>query len=192
MGPMPVRHVILDRDGVLNAEAGAGAYVTDPEQWQWIPGALAALVRLHQAGIRVSIATNQSGVGRGVMSMADLSAVHERMLADVNRAGGCISAVHVCPHAPDQGCDCRKPASGLVRSAIAESGIDADETLVVGDDLRDLAAADGAGVKAALVLTGKGRKAAALRDMEIAVYDDLGALARVLIAAGGLERGPTT
>ena len=163
--------------------------MTGPEQWRWIPGALDALVQLHQAGIRVSIATNQSGVGRGVMSMANLDAVHERMLSDTRQAGGRIAAIYVCPHAPEQGCDCRKPAPGLIRKATMESGIAADETLVVGDDLRDLAAAQGAGVEAALVLTGKGRAAAVLRDPAIQVYDDLGALTRSLIAVRGLEGG---
>jgi len=186
---MPVRHVILDRDGVLNVEASGAGYVTGPEQWRWIPGALDALAQLHQAGIRVSIVTNQSGIGRGVMTMTDLYAVHERMLSDSHRAGARITAVYVCPHAPDHGCACRKPAPGLILKATLESGINAQESLVVGDDLRDLAAAKGAGVEAALVLTGKGRAVVALRDPGVAVYDDLGALTRALIATGGSREG---
>jgi len=186
---MAVRHLILDRDGVLNVEAHGCGYVTKPDQWQWIPGALEALAQLHQAGIRMSIATNQSAVGRGLMTRADLDSVHRHMLADVVQAGGSIAAVYVCPHRPEQGCGCRKPAPGLIRSAVAESGIGVEETLVVGDDIRDLAAARGAGVEAVLVLTGKGQHAAALRRPATPIYDDIGALARFLVAVGGPERG---
>lgn len=186
---MRVRHLILDRDGVLNVEAGEHGYITGPEQWRWVPGALEALVQLHRNGVRISVATNQSGVGRGLMTMADLEAVHARMTNEVSRAGGRISAIHVCPHSPDDHCNCRKPASGLILAAVAQSGIDREETLVVGDDLRDLAAAEGAGVRAALVLTGKGRKSVTqLPDANTAVYDDLAGLARALAAASGVAR----
>jgi len=171
---MRYRHVILDRDGVLNAEARANGYVTSPEQWRWLPGAVEAVVLLHQVGIRVSVATNQSGVGRGLMTAADLDALHAFMCGEIERAGGLVAAVYTCTHAPEEGCDCRKPAPGLVRRAVSDSGIPPAATLVVGDDVRDLEAAHAAGVDAALVLTGKGHNAIARLPREsTAVYDDL-------------------
>ena len=178
-----VRHVILDRDGVLNEEAPARGYITRPEAWRWIPGSRAALAALARAGVRISIATNQSGVGRGLMTLPDLDAVHARMRREAEASGGRIDALFVCPHAPEEGCDCRKPAPGLIRAAIAAAGIPAAQTLAVGDDGRDLEAARAAGVAAALVLTGKGRAAAAALSRDgIPVYDDLNTLARALLA----------
>ncbi|HVN41670.1 MAG TPA: HAD-IIIA family hydrolase [Steroidobacteraceae bacterium] len=182
-----VRHVILDRDGVLNVEAPNRGYITRPESWQWLPGAREALALLTRAGIRVSVATNQSGVGRGLMSAADLEAVHARMRREALAAGGRIDALYACPHAPEAGCPCRKPAPGLIEEAIAAAQVPACETLVVGDDGRDLQAADAAGVPAALVLTGKGRAAAALSPRTVPVYDDLLALARALVGPGSGE-----
>ena len=180
---MRFSHLILDRDGVLNEEAPARGYITNPEAWRWIPGSLDALGLLARAGCRVSIATNQSGVGRGIMTLQDLAAVHARMTGDASAAGGRIDAVFACVHAPDAGCDCRKPAPGLIRAALEASGTAKAQALVVGDDRRDIEAARSAGVAAALVLTGKGRAAAAALSQEgVPVYDDLHALARALIA----------
>ena len=180
---MPIRHVILDRDGVLNLEAPHGGYVSEPQGFRWLPGALEGLARLRAAGLLVSVATNQSGVGRGIMSLAQLEAVHARMRADAQAHGGSVHAVLFCPHAPDERCACRKPQPGLIVAAVEQSGIDAAETLVVGDDLRDLDAARRAGVRAALVRTGKGSVAEALiRDPAVSVYDDLAALARAITA----------
>ena len=182
--PGRVRHVILDRDGVLNAEAADRGYITSPDAWRWLPGALEALEMLAHARVRVSVATNQSGVGRGIMTLQDLAAVHDRMQQDTLAAGGRIDAVFACPHAPDARCVCRKPAPGLLMEAVAASGITADSTLVVGDDRRDIEAARSAGMRAALVRTGKGGQAeAALTQDGVPVYDDLRALVRELIGA---------
>jgi D-glycero-D-manno-heptose 1,7-bisphosphate phosphatase len=179
----PVRHVILDRDGVLNEEAPERGYVTRPEKWRWVPGSLDALASLARAGVRVSVATNQSGVGRGIMTLQDLDDVHARMRSEAAAAGGRIDALFTCTHTPGAGCDCRKPAPGLIRAAVVASGVPAALTLVVGDDDRDLEAARGAGVRAALVLSGKGRAAAAALSRDaVPVYDDLNALVRVLVA----------
>jgi D-glycero-D-manno-heptose 1,7-bisphosphate phosphatase len=181
-----VRHVILDRDGVLNEEAPANGYITRPEAWRWLPGSLRALALFARAGIRVSIATNQSGVGRGLMTSQDLDAVHARMCREAAAAGGRIDALFACPHAPGAGCRCRKPAPGLIEDAIAASNLPPSQTLVVGDAGRDLEAARAAGVAAALVLTGKGRAAADSLDCkEVLVYDDLLALAQALVDAPG-------
>ncbi|MEX0734474.1 MAG: HAD-IIIA family hydrolase [Steroidobacteraceae bacterium] len=178
-----VRHLILDRDGVLNEEAPAQTYVTGPDGWHWIAGSLEALALIAGAGIRVSIVTNQSGVGRGLMTPGDLDAVHGRMMRESESAGGHIDALFACPHAPDTRCNCRKPAPGLIEAAVAASGIPAAQTLAVGDDERDIEAAHGAGVAAALVLTGKGRAAASSSPRHaVPVYDDLASLARALLA----------
>ncbi|HEY2590682.1 MAG TPA: D-glycero-beta-D-manno-heptose 1,7-bisphosphate 7-phosphatase [Steroidobacteraceae bacterium] len=179
---MKYRHLILDRDGVLNYEAPPPGFVMRPEEFRWLPGALDGLALLHRAGIRLSVATNQSGVGRGLMSLDELQAVHARMQAEAEAAGGALDAVLCCPHAPEDGCECRKPEPGLIREAIARSGISAEESLVIGDDDRDLRAAEHAGVRAALVRTGKGRATEARlagRSATI-VYDDLRALARAI------------
>jgi D-glycero-D-manno-heptose 1,7-bisphosphate phosphatase len=179
--PTTFRHLILDRDGVLNREAEDGRYVRTPAEFAWLPGALAGLSLLRGAGVWLTVATNQAGIGRGVMSAADLAAVHAHMQAQAAAAGGALDAVLVCPHAPHAQCLCRKPAPGLVQAAIARSGIAAGETLVVGDDLRDLEAARRAGVAAALVRTGKGRDTEGqLSGTDVVAYDDLLQLARAL------------
>ncbi|MGH8191645.1 MAG: D-glycero-alpha-D-manno-heptose-1,7-bisphosphate 7-phosphatase [Rhodanobacteraceae bacterium] len=149
--------MILDRDGVLNREPPDGGYLKNWSEWRWLPGALEGLQLLHAVGIRVSVATNQAGVGRGIMDRADLDAIHAHMLDEATRAGGAIEQVWVCPHAPETGCDCRKPAPGLLVQAIEASGVPRTATLAVGDDLRDLQAAWAAHVSSVLVRTGKGR-----------------------------------
>ena len=153
----PIRHVILDRDGVLNSEAPGGGWITRTEDWAWEPGALEGLRLLSDAGLRISVATNQSGVGRGVMTRDELQRVNDHMLAEVARAGARIDEVVFCPHAPGDDCQCRKPAPGLMLSLLRSSGIPAEQTLLVGDALRDLQAAKSAGIRAVLVRTGKGR-----------------------------------
>lgn len=179
---MTYKHVILDRDGVLNREARDAGYVLEPAEFFWLPGALEALAMLRRAGVRLSVATNQSGVGRGLMTLAQLEAVHDRMRTEASNQGAALDAVLFCPHAPGQGCACRKPAPGLIQEAIARSGIAAADSLVVGDDQRDLEAAARAGVKAALVRTGKGRKTEALLNgAAVSTYDDLRELARSVV-----------
>ena len=181
---MSVRHVILDRDGVLNHEAPEGSYVRSPEEFRWLPGALEGLALLRGAGLRLSVATNQAGVGRGVMSLEQLAAVHERMQREAAAQGAALDAVLYCPHAPEEQCSCRKPAPGLIEAAVARSGVAASDTIVVGDDRRDLEAAQRAGVVAALVRTGKGRRTEALLgNAAVPAYDDLRELARAILAA---------
>ena len=183
MKPATVRHLILDRDGVLNRESADGSYLRSPEEFEWLPGALEALSVLRRAGVRLTVATNQAGVGRGIVSSSELAAVHMRMQEQAASAGGALDAVLVCTHAPEAQCLCRKPAPGLVQAAIERSGIAAGETLLVGDDGRDLEAARRAGVAAVLVRTGKGsRTEAQLSGSHLVVYDDLLQLARALAA----------
>jgi D-sedoheptulose 7-phosphate isomerase len=172
--PETIRHVILDRDGVLNEEAGENTFVTTPRKFQWLPGALEALAHLHAMGVRVSVATNQSGVGRGILSELDLIAIHEKMCLDAKEAGGSIDAIFCCPHGPDDSCTCRKPAPGLILAAVRESGILSSHTVVIGDAARDLDAARAAGARAILVRTGKGRQYEKYAtDQGISIFDDL-------------------
>lgn len=184
---MNVRHLILDRDGVLNREARAGGYVLRPEDFHWLPGALEALALLHESGVRLSVATNQSAVGRGLMDQATLESIHARMREEAQACGGPLAAVFCCPHSPGAHCDCRKPAPGLILAAMQAGAIPAAQTLLVGDDVRDVEAARAAGVAAVLVRTGKGQQAQALlRDsgVTIPVYGTLLDLARRLVDGG--------
>jgi D-sedoheptulose 7-phosphate isomerase len=178
----PIRHVILDRDGVLNVEQSDGGWVSDWSQWRWLPGAIDGLRVLSAARIRISIATNQSGVGRGLVDRANVDAVHARMVDDAARGGATIHEVFVCPHGPDDACDCRKPESGLFVKAISASGVHASQTIALGDDLRDLRAAWSAGVTAALVRTGKGHLTEAIAGQQVPTYDDLRDFARAIVA----------
>jgi D-glycero-D-manno-heptose 1,7-bisphosphate phosphatase len=176
-----IRHLILDRDGVLNQEAPDRGYILRPNDFKWLPGSLQALVSLSELGLQISIATNQSAIGRGLMTPQDLDQVLAAMLDQARAAGARIAGVFVCMHAPEARCDCRKPAPGLLLSALQDSGIPAAQTLLVGDDVRDVEAARAAGIAAALVRTGKGRRAAALlleRGEVLPVFDDLAQLAR--------------
>jgi len=178
-----IRHVILDRDGVLNREADDAACVSEPAQFQWLPGALEGLALLRGAGVHLSVATNQSALGRGLLGPEQLAAVHAHMQAQAAAYGGALDAVLFCPHAPWEECACRKPAPGLIEAAIARSGISAAATVVVGDDRRDLEAAQRAGVAAALVRSGKGRQTEQLIcGTPVPVYDDLTQLARAVVA----------
>jgi D-glycero-D-manno-heptose 1,7-bisphosphate phosphatase len=178
------RHVILDRDGVLNREAPEQGYILAPVDFHWLPGALEALALMHGAGIRLSVASNQSAAGRGLMTRDQLEDVMAHMRAEATAAGGPLDAVFYCPHAPDAGCDCRKPRPGLLTAAVRAAGIDAGETVLAGDDLRDVEAAEAAGVAAVLLRTGKGARAETQlrkRGVTLPIYDDLLHFARELI-----------
>lgn len=137
--------VILDRDGTLNHRPPKAQYVTRPEEFRWLPGALDALRLLKEAGYTAAVVSNQAGIGRGAMTEADLVAIHERMLSDVQEAGGGIDAIFHCPHDWDEGCDCRKPAPGMLFQAQRELDLDLTRTPFLGDDERDGQAADAAG-----------------------------------------------
>lgn len=179
---MPIRHVILDRDGVLNREAADGGWVHRPEDWVWETGALAGLRLLSDAGLRISVVTNQSGVGRGLFPTADVDAVHRHMLAEAQKHGCRIDEVFVCPHAPADNCPCRKPAPGLLAQAIEASGIAVGDTVLVGDAVRDLEAAEAAEVRPMLVRTGKGRETEERLDgRDVIIFDDLPDAARAIL-----------
>lgn len=179
--------VIIDRDGTINEDRDD--YVKSVDEWVPIPGSLEAIARLNHAGWQVVVATNQSGLGRGLFDMAALNAMHARLHHAVARLGGRIEAVFFCPHTPDDGCDCRKPQPGLFHAIAQRFGVNLAGVPMVGDMPRDLLAGASVGCLPHLLRTGQG---AALTPGEIAklgarlpglrVHADLAAFAEALIA----------
>jgi histidinol-phosphate phosphatase family protein len=143
--------VILDRDGVLNRRPPRAQYVRRPEEFEWLPGAREALALLKERGYTVIVVSNQAGIARGAMSASDLAAVHERMRADAAKIGGSIDRIYCCPHDWDEGCECRKPAPGMLFQAQRDFDLDLTRTPFIGDDERDRQAADAAGCPSVLV-----------------------------------------
>lgn len=174
--------VILDRDGVINQDSDD--YIKSPQEWHPIAGSLEAIARLHREGFRVVVASNQSGVGRGLFDIDTLMKINVKMLDAVRAKGGDIDAVFFCPHTPDDGCDCRKPKPGLYVEISRRLKAPLKGVWVVGDDERDVLAARGVAARPALVRTGHGRKT--LRKSKeldgVPVYDDLAAFADALLA----------
>ena len=148
--------VILDRDGVINHDSAS--YIKSPEEWKPIAGSLEAIALLNQAGYRVLVATNQSGVGRGLFDMATLNAIHDKMHRALSLVGGRVDGIFYCPHANDAGCACRKPRPGLLDEIAKRFGVSLDGVPFIGDSLRDLQAGAAVGAQPVLVLTGKGKK----------------------------------
>jgi D-glycero-D-manno-heptose 1,7-bisphosphate phosphatase len=146
--------IILDRDGVINEDSDA--FIKCPEEWVPIPGSLEAIARFNQAGYQVMVASNQSGIARGLFDMDMLMRIHEKMHHQLSLVGGNIDAVFFCPHGPDDECDCRKPKPGLFYQIHHRTNTPLDQVPAVGDSLRDLQAAQSAGAKPVLVKTGKG------------------------------------
>jgi D-glycero-D-manno-heptose 1,7-bisphosphate phosphatase len=193
--------VILGRDGVLN-EFREG-HVTVPEEWVPVPGALEAVARINHAGWHTVVATNQSGIGRGMIDMSAVNAVHARMHQMLQAQGGRIDAVFFCPHTPEDGCDCRKPKPGLLHDIGRRYGMQLQGVPMVGDTLRDLQAAQAAGCEPHLVLSGRARGLAGAALQELLdqvpgaqVHASLDAFADFLLqrdgssdsVAGGLAR----
>jgi len=148
--------IILDRDGVINFDSDQ--FIKSPEEWKPIPGSLEAIARLNQAGYRVVVSTNQSGVGRGLFDMPTLNAIHDKMHKACALVGGRIDAVFFCPHTADSHCHCRKPKTGMLEEIAARYNISLAGVPAVGDSLRDLQSAALMGAQPYLVLTGKGAK----------------------------------
>ncbi len=175
--------VILDRDGVINHDSDA--YIKSPEEWKPLPGSIEAIARLHRAGYHVVVATNQSGVARGMFDLNVLSKIHNKMLDAVRAAGGEIEAIFFCPHGPDDGCRCRKPLPGLFEEISDRMKVNLRGVYAIGDSERDGVAARAVGARPVLVRTGKGertlkKKGAALDG--IAVFADLADFTDALLA----------
>lgn len=175
--------VVVDRDGVINRESPD--FIRSAEEWQPLPGSLEAIARLHRAGVPVAIATNQSGLGRGLFDAATLAAIHRKMVTAIESAGGALVGIYVCPHAPAAGCACRKPLPGLMHQIEAAAGCKLAGQPVIGDSERDLRAAQAVGARAILVRTGNGRDTEArLAGTErLEVFDDLSAAVTALIGS---------
>jgi len=169
--------VVLDRDGVINVDSDA--FIKSPDEWVALPGSLEAIARLNQAGYRVAIATNQSGIGRGLFDMNALNAMHVKMHRMAAAVGGRIDAVFFCPHTAEDQCECRKPKPGMLKMIAERFEIEPQGTPCVGDSLRDLQAGTALGFAPHLVLTGKGRKTLAAGGLPegTRVHEDLRAFA---------------
>lgn len=146
--------VFLDRDGVINRDRPE--FVKSWAEFEFLPGVIEALARLTGAGARIIVFSNQSCVGRGICSIEVVNQINQRMSDEMAKAGAHLAGVYICPHAPEDGCDCRKPKPGLILQAAAELELDLEGAVVIGDDLRDLQAGRAAGLAAILVRTGKG------------------------------------
>jgi D-glycero-D-manno-heptose 1,7-bisphosphate phosphatase len=174
--------IILDRDGVINHDSDQ--FIKSPDEWRPISGSLAAIATLTQWGYRVIVATNQSGIGRGLFDMDTLNSIHDKMVKAVAQEGGRIDAVFFCPHTNGDQCTCRKPQPGMLKEIAARYNTDLAGVPVVGDSLRDLQAAVAVGAQPVLVLTGKGKQTA--NDPELPtdtpIYPDLAAAVAQLTA----------
>jgi D-glycero-D-manno-heptose 1,7-bisphosphate phosphatase len=176
------RVIVLDRDGVINHDSDQ--FIKAPDEWRPIPGSLEAVARLNHAGFRVVVATNQSGVGRGLLDIATLNAIHERMHKALAQVGGRIDAIFYCPHTADSQCECRKPKPGMLEEIGRRFNVDMTGIPCIGDSPRDLAAAEAVGAQPMLVLTGKGEKT--LRDggfpKNTVIFPDLAFAVAALLA----------
>ena len=176
--------VILDRDGTINEESAA--FVDSPDAWRPLPGALDAIARLNHAGWHVVVASNQSGLGRGLHEVAMLNAIQAKMHKSLAAVGGRLDAIFYCPHSPDEACHCRKPEPGLFEQIGERFAVELQGVPSVGDSVEDLVAGVAAGCEPHLVLTGQG---AAYRGRDLPpefppgtrVHADLAAFAAFLI-----------
>ena len=188
--------IILDRDGTINESRDD--YVKSAEEWVPLPGSLEAIARLNHAGWHTVVATNQSGLGRGLFDMAVLNDMHLKMNQLLSKQGGRIDAVFFCPHTPEDQCDCRKPLPGLLQLIGERYGVQLSDVAMVGDSLRDMQAGAAAGCMTHLVLTGKGAR---LDDAQLAsilklvpgtqVHADLAAFAESMVQLERILRGDT-
>ena len=171
--------VILDRDGVINEDSDD--YIKSVEEWHPVPGSIAAIADLYRAGYRIAVATNQSGLARGYFDELALANMHAYMNHLVEEAGGCIDVVAWCPHAPAEGCTCRKPLPGLLDSIAETLDMAVAGSWLVGDTLKDVEVARTRACRPILVKTGKGHASAqalaAAGDDSVPVFDDLRAAA---------------
>jgi len=170
---MITRLILLDRDGVVNHDSPD--YIKTPEEWVAIPGSIQAISDLKASGRLVAICTNQAGVARGKLSLAQLQAIHHKMKAALADSGAELDGLIFCPHHPEEGCSCRKPRPGMLLKMMAQLDVAPDQTVYAGDSIRDAEAATAAGCHFVLVRTGNGKDAeSTLRRRGLTeVYDDL-------------------
>ena len=178
---MKRRFILLDRDGVINQDSVG--YIRTPQEWQPLPGSLQALKDLTEAGYEIYVITNQSGIGRGYYSLQDMHAIHRKMHQLVRDAGGVIRGIYYCPHAPEEKCGCRKPASALFLQCAKEHRLDLTQAWFVGDKLSDLRGGEAVGMRSALVKTGYGAQTLSTlpQSHEYPVFADLSAFCSELL-----------
>lgn len=177
--------VIIDRDGVINFDSKE--YIKTPEEWVAIPGSLEAVAQLNQAGFKVAMATNQAGPAQGKYSVENAQKIFKKMEESLRKLGGHFDYIAKCEHHPKENCECRKPKPGLLLEIEKNLNIDLKSSVFIGDSLKDIQAAQSAGVKPVLVLTGSGHKTLeSLRALEmdnnIDIYQDLSCFSRYLIS----------
>lgn len=174
--------IILDRDGVINHDSEQ--FIKSPDEWRPIPGSLEAIALLNRWGWRVVVASNQSGVGRGLFDMDTLNAIHDKMVKALAQVGGRLDAIFFCPHPADSTCNCRKPKPGMLIDIGERFNADLKGVPMIGDSLRDLQAGVAVGGRPCLVLTGKGQKTREdpMLPKHTEVFDDLAAVAVQLTA----------
>jgi len=168
-----MRSLLLDRDGVINRDSPE--FIRRADDWQALPGSLAAIARAQRAGFRIIVVSNQSGLARGLLDMTALNAIHRRLGEELARHGAMVDAFFFCPHGPDEGCACRKPRAGLLQAIAARLGLDLAATPFIGDRVSDVEAALAAGARPLLVRSGLSAPdpAALARLGEVPVYADL-------------------
>ncbi len=178
---MSIKLIILDRDGVINQDSDN--FIKSVDEFIPLPGSIEAIARLNQAGYRVAIATNQSGIARGYYDLDTLNAMHDKLRNELANHGGSIDMIAFCPHGPDDNCNCRKPKPGMYKTIAARFDIALDGVPVVGDSLRDLQAAQQVGASPILVRTGKGERTIAKGEGldGIPIFDNLSAAVSALL-----------
>lgn len=181
MAEKTARLVVLDRDGVINQDSPD--YIKSPGEWQPLDGSMDAIARLCAAGFTVVVATNQSGIARGLFSPDALDAIHRRMASAIEAAGGKLAGIFVCPHGPTDGCDCRKPRAGLLFQIEKAFECRLANQPVIGDSARDIQAGRAVGARLILVRTGNGKATEEALDSshDVEIYDDLAAVTDALI-----------
>lgn len=165
--------ILLDRDGVINHDSKD--YIKSPDEWRPINGSLEAIAQLCQAGYRMFVVSNQSALGRGLITETILQAIHDKMRRALRALGGDIENIYYCPHHPDDGCDCRKPKIGMLKQIAQDTSCALQGVPFVGDSLTDIQAAQAMGCQPVLVRTGKGEKTFAQLSLpsDIPVFRDL-------------------
>ena len=171
--------IILDRDGVINYDSDE--FIKSTDEWQPLPGSLEAIARLNHASYQVFVASNQSGIARGLLTLDELNQIHNKLHQQLAQINGKIEAIFFCPHGPKDNCLCRKPLPGLFHQIANYLGTTLTDVIAIGDSLRDLQAANAVGAKPILVLTGKGKRTVNQLTSEIAIYDDLAAVVENLL-----------
>ena len=173
--------IILDRDGIINQDSLQ--YIKSPDEFILFPDSAHAIARLNRAGYRVAVATNQSGVARGLYSEMQLKAIHDKMLAGIQLAGGRIDAIEYCPHMPDSGCACRKPKPGLLHNIAKRFDCSLENVPFVGDRVSDIQAAEAAGAMPIMVPSSMTNRDALIAYPHVPVYSSLANYVDYLLAS---------